>query len=117
VGTGALVEAGMFNGTAAAAGGRSYTRTANDVTVTKTAHGLAVDRAIGIAAATDTGLNGGATIQTVPTADTFTFHTTSGGANGTLSLYQDVMATRSTFSVVNKGAADSMTITWTLTIS
>jgi hypothetical protein len=117
VGTGALVEAGMFNGTAAAAAGLSYTRSSNTVTVTKTTHGLAVDRAIGIAAATDTGLNGGATIQTVPTADTFTFYTTSGGANGTLTLYQDVMATRSTFSVVNKGAADSMTITWTLTIS
>jgi hypothetical protein len=27
------------------------------------------------------------------------------------------MTNRSTFSVVNKGAADSMTITWTLTIS
>jgi len=117
VGTGALVEAGLFNGTAAAAAGLAYTRSTNTVTVTKTTHGLAVDRAIGIAAATDTGLNGGATIQTVPTADTFTFYTTAVGANGTLTLYQDVMTNRSTFSVVNKGAADSMTITWTLTIS
>lgn len=117
VGTGALVEAGLFNGTTAAAAGLAYSRTGNTVTVTKTAHGLAVDRAIGIAAATDTGLNGGATIQTVPDANTFTFYTTSAGANGTLTLYQDVMLCRSTFSVVNKGVNDTMTITWTLTIS
>lgn len=117
VGTGALVEAGLFNGTTAAATGLSYSRTANTVTVTKTSHGLAVDRAIGIAAATDTGLNGGATINNAPT-NTFDFYTTSGGAaSGTLTLYQDIMVCRSTFSVINKAAGDTMTITWTVTIS
>jgi len=116
-GTGALVEAGLFNGTTAAATALSYTRSGSVVTVTKTSHGLAVDRAIGISAATDTGLNGGATIATVPDANTFTFSTSAVGANGTLTLYQDVMSCRTVFSVINKGASDSMTITWTLTFS
>lgn len=117
VGTGALVEAGIFNGTTAVATGLSYTRTGNQVNVSKTSHGLAVDRAIGIAAATDTGLNGGSVINLVPGANNFEFYTTSAGANGTLSLYQDIMYLRTTFSVINKGAGDSMTITWTLTFS
>ncbi len=52
VGTGALVEAGMFNGTTAAAGGLSYTRSGAIITVTKASHGLATGRAIGIASAT-----------------------------------------------------------------
>ena len=118
VGTGALVEAGLFNGTTAVASGLSYSRSGNDVTVTKTSHGLSVDRAIGIASATDTGLNGGATISSVGGANDFDFYTTSGGAaSGTLSLYQDIMVCRSIFSVINKAAGDTMTITWTLTIS
>lgn len=116
-GTGALVEAGIFNGTTAVATALSYTRTGNAVNVSKTSHGLALDRAIGIAAATDTGLNGGSVINLVPGANNFEFYTTSGGANGTLSLYQDIMYLRSTFSVINKGAGDSMTITWTLTFT
>lgn len=117
VGTGALVEAGLFNGTTAAATALSYTRTGNQVNVSKTSHGLAVDRAIGIAAATDTGLNGGSVINVVPGSNNFEFYTTSGGANGTLTLYQDIMYLRTTFSVINKAAGDSMTITWSLTFS
>jgi hypothetical protein len=116
-GTGALTEAGLFNGTTAAAAALSYTRAGTVVTLTKNAHGLAVDRAIGIAAATDSGINGGAVIATVPDANTITFPTAASGANGTLTLYQDVMWCRTVFAVVNKGAADAMTITWTLTYS
>lgn len=116
-GTGALTEAGLFNGATAVAAGLSYTRTTTVVSVTKASHGLAANRAIGIASATDTGVNGGATIATVPDANTFTFATSASGANGTLSLYQDVMLARVVFAVVNKGAADTLTVTWTITQS
>lgn len=117
VGTGSLVEAGIFNGTTAVAAGLSYTRAGTVVTLTKAGHGLAVDRAIGIAAATDTGVNGGSIIATVPDANTLTFGTAAVGANGTLSLYQDIMYLRTTYSVITKGAGDSMTVTWTLTFT
>jgi hypothetical protein len=116
VGTGAIVEAGLFNGNTAAATGLSYTRSGSTITVTKTSHGLALDRAVGIASATDSANNGGWTIKN-PLTNTFDLITGAAGANGTLTLYQDIMYCRTVFSVVNKGASDTMTITWTVTIS
>jgi hypothetical protein len=115
-GTGAITEAGIFNGTTAVATGLSYTRSGSTITVTKTSHGLSLGRAVGIASATDSANNGGWTLAN-PTTNTFDLVTGAAGANGTLSLYQDIMLARTVFSVVNKGASDSMTITWTVTIS
>lgn len=116
-GTGTLQEAGLFNGNAAASAGLAYTRVGTVTTVTKASHGLAVGRAIGIAGATDSGQNGGCTVASVVDPNTFTYVTAASGANGTLTLYPDVMLARQTFGVLTKAVGDVLTATWTLTIS
>ena len=123
-GTGAITEAGIFDTVgskvddiAVSAGGTGYT---SAPTVTFTSGGgtgaTATATVSGgvVTAVTVTGVGSGYT--SVPTIG-FTGGAGSGAtATATLKEGGDMLA-RTKFDVVNKGAADSMTITWTITVS
>ena len=123
-GTGAITEAGIFDtigskvdDIAVSAGGTGYT---SAPTVTFTGGGgtgaTATATVSGgvVTAVTVTGVGSGYT--SVPTIG-FTGGAGSGAtATATLKEGGDMLA-RTKFDVVNKGAADSMTITWTITVS
>ena len=123
-GTGAITEAGIFDTVgskvddiAVSAGGTGYT---SAPTVTFTGGGgtgaTATATVSGgvVTAVTVTGVGSGYT--SVPTIG-FTGGAGSGAtATATLKEGGDMLA-RTKFDVVNKGAADSMTITWTITVS
>ena len=123
-GTGAITEAGIFDTVgskvddiAVSAGGTGYT---SAPTVTFTSGGGTG------ATATATVSGGVVTAVTVTAGGTgYTSAPTIGftggagsGATATASMKEggDMLA-RTVFSVVNKGAADSMTVTWTITVS
>ena len=123
-GTGAITEAGIFDTVgskvddiAVSAGGTGYT---SAPTVTFTSGGgtgaTATATVSGgvVTAVTVTGVGSGYT-----SAPTIGFTGGAGsGATATASMKEggDMLA-RTKFDVVNKGAADSMTITWTITVS
>jgi len=123
-GTGAITEAGIFDtigskvdDIAVSAGGTGYT---SAPTVTFTGGGgtgaTATATVSGgvVTAVTVTGVGSGYT-----SAPTIGFTGGAGsGATATASMKEggDMLA-RTKFDVVNKGAADSMTITWTITVS
>ena len=123
-GTGAITEAGIFDTVgskvddiAVSAGGTGYT---SAPTVTFTSGGgtgaTATATVSGgvVTAVTVTGVGSGYT-----SAPTIGFTGGAGsGATATASMKEggDMLA-RTKFAVVNKGAADSMTITWTITVS
>jgi len=123
-GTGAITEAGIFDTVgskvddiAVSAGGTGYT---SAPTVTFTGGGgtgaTATATVSGgvVTAVTVTGVGSGYT-----SAPTIGFTGGAGsGATATASMKEggDMLA-RTKFDVVNKGAADSMTITWTITVS
>ena len=123
-GTGAITEAGIFDtigskvdDIAVSAGGTGYT---SAPTVTFTGGGgtgaTATATVSGgvVTAVTVTGVGSGYT--SAPTIG-FTGGAGSGAtATATLKEGGDMLA-RTKFDVVNKGAADSMTITWTITVS
>ena len=123
-GTGAITEAGIFDTIGSkvdditvSAGGTGYT---SAPTVTFTGGGgtgaTATATVSGgvVTAVTVTGVGSGYT--SVPTIG-FTGGAGSGAtATATLKEGGDMLA-RTKFDVVNKGAADSMTITWTITVS
>jgi len=123
-GTGAITEAGIFDtigskvdDIAVSAGGTGYT---SAPTVTFTGGGgtgaTATATVSGgvVTAVTVTGVGSGYT--SVPTIG-FTGGAGSGAtATATLKEGGDMLA-RTKFAVVNKGADDSMTITWTITVS
>ena len=123
-GTGAITEAGIFDTVgskvddiAVSAGGTGYT---SAPTVTFTGGGgtgaTATATVSGgvVTAVTVTGVGSGYT--SVPTIG-FTGGAGSGAtATATLKEGGDMLA-RTKFAVVNKGADDSMTITWTITVS
>ena len=123
-GTGAITEAGIFDtigskvdDIAVSAGGTGYT---SAPTVTFTGGGgtgaTATATVSGgvVTAVTVTGVGSGYT--SVPTIG-FTGGAGSGAtATATLKEGGDMLA-RTKFAVVNKGAADSMTVTWTITVS
>ena len=123
-GTGAITEAGIFDTVgskvddiAVSAGGTGYT---SAPTVTFTSGGgtgaTATATVSGgvVTAVTVTGVGSGYT--SAPTIG-FTGGAGSGAtATATLKEGGDMLA-RTKFDVVNKGAADSMTITWTITVS
>ena len=123
-GTGAITEAGIFDtigskvdDIAVSAGGTGYT---SAPTVTFTGGGgtgaTATATVAGgvVTAVTVTGVGSGYT-----SAPTIGFTGGAGsGATATASMKEggDMLA-RTVFSVVNKGAGDSMTVTWTITVS
>ena len=124
-GTGAIKEAGLFENAGnkvddvnITAEGTGYTSVPTVVFTgggyTTTAAGTAVLTAGKVTSVTITAAGAGYT-----SAPTMTF--TGGGGSGaaataTLKEGGDMLA-RTDFSVVNKAAADSMTITWTITVS
>jgi hypothetical protein len=124
-GTGAIKEAGLFENAGnkvddvnITAEGTGYTSVPTVVFTgggyTTTAAGTAVLTAGKVTSVTITAAGAGYT-----SAPTMTF--TGGGGSGaaataTLKEGGDMLA-RTDFAVVNKGAADSMTITWTITVS
>jgi len=119
-GTGAITEAGIFDTVgskvddiAVTAGGSGYT-SAPTVTVAGSATATATISGGEVTAITVTAA--GSAYTTVP-AVTFSGGGGSGAtATATMKEGGDMLA-RTKFDVVNKGADDSMTITWTVTVS
>ena len=124
-GTGAITEAGIFDTVgskvddiAVSAGGTGYT-SAPTVTFTGGGGGTGATATATVAGGVVTAVTvtaGGTGYTSAPTIG-FTGGAGS-GATATASMKEggDMLA-RTKFDVVNKGAADSMTITWTITVS
>ena len=107
-GTGAITEAGIFDTIGSKVDDIAVSAGGTGATATATVSGGVVT------AVTVTGVGSGYT--SVPTIG-FTGGAGSGAtATATLKEGGDMLA-RTKFAVVNKGAADSMTVTWTITVS
>ncbi len=123
-GTGAITEAGIFDTVGSkvddanvTAGGTGYTSAPTVVFTGGAGTGAAGTAVLTSGVVTSVTMTAGGTNYTSAPTVSFTGGAGTGAAaTATMKEGGDMLA-RTKFAVVNKGAADSMTITWTITVS